>query len=130
MESRTRVLLIDDDVDFVSLNKAFLERRYLVEVAFDGQEGMAKARKMKPDVIVLDVMMADIDEGFDVAREICSDPELRGTSVIMLSSVNRLLRPMHFEPDPDWLPVSAFLDKPISPERLAEEIERLVPRRS
>lgn len=130
MESKARVLLIDDDVDFVSFNKAYLERRYLVEVAFDGKEGIAKARELKPDVIVLDVMMVDIDEGFNVAREICNDPELRGTSIIMLSSVNRLLRPMHFEPDPDWLPVSAFLDKPVSPERLAEEIERLVPRRS
>lgn len=128
METRARVLLIDDDVDFVSFNKAFLERRYAVEVAFDGQEGLAKAREFKPDVIVLDIMMAEINEGFGVAREICRDPELRGTPIIVLTSVNRLLRPLHFDADPNWLPVGSFLDKPISPERLAEEIDRWLAR--
>jgi len=126
LEQRAKVLLIDDDVDFVRINRTFLERRFDVAVAYDGTEGMARAREVRPDVIVLDVMMEELNEGFDVVREVRNDPDLQRTPIIMLTSVNRMLRPLHFEADEDWLPVSVFLDKPVSPERLMEEIDRLI----
>jgi len=125
LERRGKVLLIDDDVDFVRINKAFLEREYDVAAAYDGKEGLAKAKEVRPDVIVLDVMMEELNAGFDVVHELRADPALRNIPIIMVTSVNRMLRPLRFDADDDWLPVDCFLDKPVSPDLLLREVERL-----
>ncbi|RLE15356.1 response regulator, partial [Candidatus Aerophobetes bacterium] len=60
-------MLIDDDADFIYLNKVFLESKgYRIITAYNGEEGLKKAIENKPDLIVLDVMMTRITEGFDV----------------------------------------------------------------
>ncbi len=123
------VLLIDDDADFVDLNKKALEDAgYEVETAYDGEEGMQKAKDIKPDAIVLDVMMTTSTEGFEVARDMRNDPKTKHTPIIMLTSINA---PEHglpralgeYDKDETWNPVDVFLNKPVSPEELLEKIE-------
>ena len=64
-----RVLLIDDDRDFVEINRlALKEAGYDVTAAFDGKEGLEKALEVNPDVIILDVMMTHETEGFFIAK--------------------------------------------------------------
>jgi two-component system, OmpR family, alkaline phosphatase synthesis response regulator PhoP len=120
-----KVLMIDDDPEFVDAITNILDAKgYNVVSAGDGKDGVAKAKQEKPDIILLDVMMTTKSEGFDVARELSKDANLKGTPVIMLTGVRKEMNlPFGFEPDVDWLPVAAFLEKPVKPETLLKTIE-------
>ena len=122
-----KILLIDDAVDFIDVTKVFLEKKgYLVVTAYNGEEGIKKAIETKPDVIVLDVMMTEMTEGFDVSRKIKMEEELKDIPVIILTAIRKKEKlPWTFEPDESWLPVARFLEKPISPEELFREIEKV-----
>ncbi|HHJ00870.1 MAG TPA: response regulator [Candidatus Aerophobetes bacterium] len=127
-KKRRKILLIDDDVDFAYLNKVFLESKgYQVIISYDGEGGIKKARQTKPDLVILDVMMSRMTEGFDVARELKADEELNNIPIIMLTAIRKKEKlPWTFEPDDTWLPVNRFLEKPISLEKLLEEIEKII----
>ena len=120
-----KVLMIDDDPEFVEAITNILDAKgYDVVSANDGKDGVAKAKQEKPDIILLDVMMTTKSEGFDVARELSKDANLKGTPVVMLTGVRKEMNlPFGFEPDADWLPVKAFLEKPVKPETLLRTIE-------
>jgi DNA-binding response OmpR family regulator len=120
-----KVLMIDDDPEFVEAITNLLDAKgYDVVSAGDGKDGVAKAKQEKPDIILLDVMMTTKSEGFDVARELSKDANLKGTPVVMLTGVRKEMNlPFGFEPDADWLPVKAFLEKPVKPEVLLKTIE-------
>ena len=120
-----KVLMIDDDPEFVDAITNILDAKgYDVVTAGNGKDGVEKARQEKPDIILLDVMMTTKSEGFDVARELSKDANLKETPVIMLTGVRKEMNlPFGFEPDADWLPVKAFLEKPVKPETLLKTIE-------
>lgn len=85
----TKILTVDDEPDLVWLIKRILERRnesFEVLEAFSGKEGLEKARKEKPDVIILDVMMSDIN-GWDVARKLKESEETKHIPIIILSVI-------------------------------------------
>lgn len=120
-----KVLMIDDNPEFIDAITNILDAKgYDVVSANDGKDGVAKAKKELPDIILLDVMMTTKSEGFDVARELSKDANLKGTPVVMLTGVRKEMNlPFGFEPDADWLPVKAFLEKPVKPETLLKTIE-------
>ena len=120
-----KVLMIDDDPEFIDAITNILDAKgYDVVSAGDGKDGVAKAKQEKPDIILLDVMMTTKSEGFDVARELSKDANLKGTPVVMLTGVRKEMNlPFGFEPDTDWLPIAAFLEKPVKPETLLKTIE-------
>ncbi len=77
MPTKEKILLVDDDLDFVKSTTDLLEAHgYRVISAQDGTSGLSLAKQEHPDLMVLDVMMATKTEGFDVARRIPSCPEL------------------------------------------------------
>jgi CheY-like chemotaxis protein len=119
-----KVLVIDDDSDFVESIVNLLEARgYVVASASNGKEGVEKAKTEKPDVILLDVMMTTKDEGFNVAREMHQIEDLKDTPVIMVTGVRKEMNlPFGFEPDETWLPVKQILEKPIKPEVLLNAV--------
>jgi len=86
MTQRKRILLVDDDHDFVEATAAVLESICDVDVAFGGGEGLAKARASRPDLILLDVIMPD-EDGFAVCDQLKADPQLADVPVIMLTSL-------------------------------------------
>ena len=117
-----KVLLVDDDADFVAMNKAVLEKRgYQVETAYNGEECVAKAVSTKPDLIVLDVMMATPTDGFHVTYNLRNADETRNIPILMVTSVNQQVG-YKFDKDDTWLPVDSFIEKPISPEKLIEVV--------
>lgn len=121
-----KVLLVDDDVDLVEATKIVLESNgYEVASAHNGKDGMAKARELKPDVIILDVMMAHKTEGFDTARELRDDADTKGIPIIMLTAVNQEV-PWKFEADSVWLPVDKFVEKPVQPDKLLQLIGEVI----
>ncbi len=129
MAIKGKILLVDDDVDFVTVNRAILEGSgYQVLAAFGGQEGLELARRELPDLVVMDVMMDDATEGFDVAKQFRAEPALSHLPIILLTSINRHFRPLSFKPDGDWIPVERLLDKPVRPQQLLNEIAALLNR--
>jgi DNA-binding NtrC family response regulator len=118
-----KVFLIDDDFDLVKMNELVLKRRgHEIVVAYSAAEAREKLPQIKADIVVLDVMMESNDSGFAVAREIHKAyPDM---PTIMLTSVHAATGvPYRFEPDESWLPVVKFMDKPVDPVKLADEIE-------
>jgi len=125
---KEKVLIVDDEVDFVEINKAALENKgYQVISAYNGEEGVKKALEEKPDIVILDVMMTTKTEGFDVARELRKHKEMQDTPIIMLTAIReRMDIKWKIQPDEEWLPVTEFLEKPIPPEKLIEKVEEML----
>ena len=123
-----RILIVDDDKDFVEITKvAFETAGYEVMAAYDGDEGFQKARMEKPDAIVLDVMMKTKTEGFDVSRKLHKDEATRLIPVLMLTGIRQDMKlPYTFEPDETWMPVVEFIEKPITPDQLIVKVKQLL----
>ncbi|MFA5238792.1 MAG: response regulator [Phycisphaerae bacterium] len=121
-----KILIIDDNPEFVEATTNLLDARgYQVDSAENGRIGIEKAKKNKPDLILLDVMMTTKSEGFDVAREMHKEPTLKGTPVIMITGVRKEMNlPFGFEPDADWLPVKEVLEKPVKPDVLLTAVTK------
>lgn len=124
----TRILCIDDDCEVVESYRAVLEKGgYEVVVACDGDAGVAEARRRKPDLIILDVMMRDMTEGFHVSYTLDADAVLRDVPVLMLTGIGSELNTrFNMTKGGPYLPVDAFLDKPVAPDTLLETVERLL----
>ncbi|MBI3018914.1 MAG: response regulator [Deltaproteobacteria bacterium] len=81
-----KILLVDDEKDLVVTIQLLLEAKgYMVVSANDGLSGLEKAKKEKPDLILLDVMMPHLN-GYQLCREIKKDPHLKNTPVVMLTA--------------------------------------------
>jgi DNA-binding response OmpR family regulator len=123
---KTKVLLIDDDPELIEMYRIELENRgYSVIYAFSGEEGLKRALSEQPDAIVLDVMLETKFMGFNVARELRNFWQTADTPIIIMTSINAR-EAFQFKPDQTWLPVDVFLEKPIHPDRLSEEIDKTV----
>ena len=86
MTGQTRILMVDDDKVLVAATKTVLESQgYAVSAAYDGDEGLDKARAEKPDLIILDVIMPTMD-GFAVCEQLKSDPGTEMIPVLMMTS--------------------------------------------
>lgn len=132
MDSSKRVLIIDDDVDFVGAAQRILQRDS-IEVSWASccDEGMLAAKRLRPDAIVLEAMLPDGTEGFHFIWNLRqhTDPELRDTPVVIVSRINGTI-PFHLNlSDQDWeygagefLPAQCFLDKPVDPEVLLARV--------
>lgn len=120
------ILLVDDDQDLIEMNRTVLTQRgHSVAAAYSAAEARQSALADSPDLAVLDVMMEDKTAGFDLARQLHEKlPQLR---LIMLTGIRKEMQLGYtFEPDDTWLPVSKFLEKPINPRVLADEVDKLL----
>lgn len=122
----TKVLLIDDDTDFLEMHTAVLQHRgYEVKTARSTKEGMEKLEEDKPDIVILDVMMEQFDSGFHTSKKIKG--KYRDLPVMLLTSIGAQTD-LDFSSNEDVLRISkadVLLDKPVSPKILIDEIERL-----
>lgn len=120
-----KILVVDDDADFLEAQKTLLNAKgYSVIGAPNGEEGYQKAKTEKPDLLLLDVMMTYDSEGFDLARKLKEDPSTKYIPVIMITGIRKAKGlPFSFEPDEDWLPVKAVLEKPVKPDELLKKVE-------
>jgi CheY-like chemotaxis protein len=123
--SRKTVLLVDDDEVFVEAVSAILESRYEVRTASNGTEAMKSVQEFRPDLIVLDVMMDHISEGFDVARKLRTNDDTKEIPIIMLTGVDEVYN-YRMEIDESWVPNDRYLEKPVSPPELLTHIDELL----
>ncbi len=118
------VLVVDDDVDVQEIVGMSLKGAgYRVLTANNGDEALETLETESPDVIILDVMMAQPDEGFYVAQKIKASD--RPVPIIMLTSVARATG-WDYGADDDMVPVESFLQKPIKPAVLLAKIEEVL----
>jgi DNA-binding response OmpR family regulator len=126
---KKKILIVDDDKDLLIAIQAILENKnYLVVTANNKIEGWEKIRSEKPDLAILDVMMDTSHEGFDMAREIKKDEEFKDLPILMLTSISDVTG-VNFRAaaaDPDWLPADDYIDKPVEPEELLEQVDNLL----
>ncbi len=126
-----KILIVDDDTDIITVLKAILENAgYSVITALSKKEGLEKLPE-KPDIAILDVIMETNQAGFELAREIRKKPDYEKLPILMLTSVGDVTG-VNFQAamsDPDWLPADAYIEKPIEPDELLEEIETLLQNR-
>jgi two-component system alkaline phosphatase synthesis response regulator PhoP len=127
MKSDTKILLVDDDKDFVEATKMVLESKpYEVVVAYNGDEGLAKARKEKPDLIILDIIMP-VKDGFSAAEQLKKDPALKKIPVIMLTSFSQKGGETSLSVSQGLaLEADDYVDKPVAPQELLRRVERLL----
>ena len=121
-----KVLIIDDDFDLVEAMRITLEAAgFEVIDAQDGEKGLALIRTEAPDLVLLDVMMSAMDEGFHVAYRIREEPAIKDTPIVMLTAVGNQTG-FQFDPskDADFLPVDAFLEKPVNPGKLVDVVRQ------
>lgn len=118
-----KTILIADDEPYLirSLSFVLKRERYQVETAMDGLETLEKIKRLKPDLVFLDIQLPKID-GFEVCRQIRADPELQGTYIIMLTAKGQDLDRQR------GLAVGAneYLTKPFSPKELIQHLQSLL----
>ncbi len=99
MDSKGFVLVVDDDPDIVATSRIVLESNgYEVQTAANGKEALDILARVKPDVMLLDVMMASDTEGFDLAFKLRQDPEFKDLPIIMLTAFLDKVRTAHGGP--------------------------------
>ncbi len=131
MSDKQKVLVIEDDTDLVAAIVKMLEvKGYDVSSAYDPEEGWIKMQEIKPDLIILDVMFGNKGEskGFDFAQKMRYDKEYSHIPVLMLTAINTRKPYFNFSPDTDdeFLPVDAFIEKPLKADELYRRIDELL----
>lgn len=130
MRKEAKILLVDDDPDFLESTKLVLESKpYQVVTALDGDEGLRKAREESPDLILLDIIMPAKD-GFAVAEHLKRDPQLSQIPVVMLTSFSQRVGETSLSVSQGLsLEAEDYIEKPISPQALLERVAKWLARR-
>lgn len=128
MKFKAKILLVDDDPDFLEMHKAVLARNgYEVLTAFNGREGLERVRTDLPDLIILDLMMEKHDSGFSFSKQIKNDPLFKKIPILMVTSVAEVTGySFSIEKDGYWMKADDFLDKPVMPDVLIGRVEKLL----
>ncbi len=127
-----KILIIDDDDDLVYAMRLPLEAAgFKVSRAAGGDEGLKCVKDINPDLIILDVMMDTTTAGFQVSLALRNkDPKseyaaFRTIPILMLTAIHSTT-PLRFGPDQEFLPVDAFIEKPIEPNALVARVRELL----
>lgn len=122
-----KVLLVDDDVDFCEAAALLLESKaYEVILAHDGKKGLEKVRAEKPDLVILDVMMPEMN-GYDVCVVLKADRELKKIPVVLLTAVDQaLFRTAYTQHMGLMTEAEDYIAKPVESEELVKRVEALL----
>ncbi len=125
MANPKKILVVDDEPDMVEWLKTFFEDNgYATVFAYNGEEGFAKARSEKPDLITLDVSM-DKQSGIKCYRNLCDTDETSRIPVVMITGVaadfKRFIESRKQVPKP-----AGYFEKPVEPDELLKKVRQLV----
>ena len=123
------ILVIDDDEKLNQLLTDYLGNQgYLVICATNPDEGLKKLKTQFPHLVILDVMMETMSTGFEVARSLRESRDNKAVPILMLTAIKESTG-LDFKSevgDKDWLPVNAYLEKPLKPHELLQKVESLL----
>jgi len=119
-----KILIVDDDPDITFATELFLKKaQHEVRTAANREDGMKAIEDDNPDLIILDVMMEQADDGIAMAQELrrqgCETP------ILMLTSVGKVTG-FTYDEDQELVPVNAFFEKPIQPDLLVQKVNELL----
>ena len=119
---KKKILVIDDEKDFTEIVKFNLEKtgKYEVRTEDKGSNGLAAARALKPDLILLDILMQDMD-GSDVASQIKDDENVKNIPIVFLTAV---ITKAEVDSFGEVIGGHPFIAKPVSVEGLIDCIEK------
>ena len=125
-EEKTKVVCIEDEPEMIDLVKLILGRKgFDLTGAMGGREGLEAVRRVKPDLVLLDLMMPDMD-GWEVYQQMKADRELMDIPVIVVTakaqSIDKVLG-LHIAK------VDDYVTKPFGPQELLQSIERVLSER-
>lgn len=120
MERKRSILIVDDELDMSQMTKMLLEKTglYAVRVCNRGREAYRMTQELRPDLVLLDIMMPDAD-GADIARQIREDASLKATQVVFMTS----LISQQETRDHSLIGGHFFISKPISGEALLQRVK-------
>jgi len=129
MNTNNKLLIIDDDPDYVSGIKSVLQKaEYEVDVAYNPKDGFQALQSKHYDLLLLDIMMGRGAEGVAVARKIRKDPKLRNIPVLIITGLREQIaflfpgQPVH----PNFVETDELLEKPVEPKLLLEKVSALL----
>jgi DNA-binding response OmpR family regulator len=129
MNTKNKLLIIDDDPDYVSGIKSVLEKaEYDVDVAYNPKDGFQALQSKHYDLLLLDIMMGRGAEGVAVARKIRKDPKLRNMPLLIITGIREQIaflfpgQPVH----PNFVETDELLEKPVEPKLLLEKVGALL----
>jgi DNA-binding response OmpR family regulator len=129
MSAQKRLIIIDDDPDFVGGIKSVLEKaEYQVDTAYNPKDGFQALQARHYDLLLLDIMMGRGAEGIALARKIRKDPKLREMPVLIITGVREQIaflfpgQAVH----PNFVDVDELVEKPVEPKLLLEKVDALL----
>ncbi len=121
-----KILVVDDDPDFVESTRLVLEPNgYEVVSAANSDEGLQKLAEEKPDLVILDVIMSTVLDGLSMSQQMHDVAEYREVPILMVTSIANTDYAALFPTD-EYVNIHGFLTKPVSPDRLLSHVRRLV----
>ncbi|MBW2964667.1 response regulator [Candidatus Woesearchaeota archaeon] len=121
MVKKKRLLIVEDEVNIANAQKLILGSDYDVSVAYDGNEGLKMIRELKPDLVVLDLMLPERG-GYDVCFTMRQDPELQHIKILMVTALNQEID----KSKGVMVGTDAYLTKPFEPEQLLTAVRKLL----
>ncbi len=122
------ILIVDDDPDFVEATRMVLEQEgFVTQAAPSGAEALKAMIANPPSLVILDIMMDGVLDGWDASWRIRSNPSIRHTPILVVSSITSSDYLGMFPTDEDNL-IDNFISKPVAPTRLLSEVHRLLER--
>ena len=128
MTQKKRILIVDDDPDFVTaIQKILMSANYNVDVAGNVEDGKKAIEERMPDLILLDVMMEKYDDGFNMCYDLKHDDRYKDIPVIIITAVTEVTG-LKFDPktDGEYLEAEDYVQKPISGDTLLDKVARLI----
>jgi len=129
MSTKKRLLMIDDDPDFVEVIVSILEDAdYEVDAKYNPDDGFQALKTGSYDLLLLDVLMGRGAEGIMIARKIGDDEKLRETPILIITGMREQIaflfpgQPVH----PRFVPVDELIEKPVEPDLLLEKVSKLL----
>ena len=129
MDQQKKLLIIDDDPDFVEGIKSILDgANYDVDVAYNPKSGLQALQTNAYDLLLLDIMMGRGAEGIMIARKLRKDPKLREMPVLIITGIREQMaflfpgEPVH----PRFVAVDELVEKPVEPKMLLERVSALI----
>ena len=128
MSGGHKILVVDDDRDLVDSMRTVLEsRHYSTDAAHYKAEALEKIANLKSDLILLDIMMERLTDGFDICYQLKHDSELKKIPVLVVSAITEKTG-FRFSPETDgeYFAADDYIEKPVKAPDLLERIEKLL----
>jgi CheY-like chemotaxis protein len=128
MDRPSHILIVDDDTNFVKGIRRILESKgYKVESAYNKSEAIEKIGGTKPDLILLDLMLEKLFDGFDICYQLKHDPEMKKIPILAISAITEKTG-FKFSPETDgeYFEANDYIEKPVKANNLLERIKKLL----